>query len=102
MCLQNYFTAKLSNIDKDKHRRATSIQNTFDNCSFAVEHVDAERHRHAKCASCLGASRQAVACGLNGGLRGQCSGTIPQRLDLEYEVHHTASKLYILGFEPLK
>ena len=43
---------------------------------------------------------QAVACGLNGGLRG--SGTIPQRLNLEHEFNHTASKLCILGFEPLK
>jgi hypothetical protein len=25
-----------------------------------------------------------------------------QRLDLEHEFHHTASKLCILGFEPLK
>jgi hypothetical protein len=30
------------------------------------------------------------------------SGTIAQRLDLEHEFHHTASKLRILGFEPLK
>jgi hypothetical protein len=45
---------------------------------------------------------KAVACGLNGGLRGQRSGTVAQRLDLEHEFHHTTSKLYILGFEPLK
>jgi len=30
------------------------------------------------------------------------SGTIAQCLNLEHEVHHTASKLCILGFEPLK
>ena len=30
------------------------------------------------------------------------SGTIAQRLNLEHEIHHTVSKLCILGFEPLK
>jgi hypothetical protein len=30
------------------------------------------------------------------------SGTIAQCLNLEHEVHRTASKLRILGFEPLK
>jgi hypothetical protein len=58
-------------------------------------------YRHAKCASCL-APRQAVACGLNERLRGQCPGTIVQCLNLEHEIHHSASKLRILGFEPLK
>jgi hypothetical protein len=50
----------------------------------------------------LGASAQAAACGLNGGLRRQCFGTIPQRLNLEHKFNHAASKLCILGFEPLK
>jgi hypothetical protein len=30
------------------------------------------------------------------------SGTLAQCLNLEHEVHHTASKLRILGFEPLR
>jgi hypothetical protein len=30
------------------------------------------------------------------------SGTLAQCLNLEHEVHHAASKLRILGFEPLK
>jgi len=64
-------------------------------------HVAVERYRHAECASCLEASTQALACGLDG-LRGQCSGTIPQRLKLEHEFNHTTSKLCILGLEPLK
>jgi hypothetical protein len=50
----------------------------------------------------LGASTQAGACGLNGGLRRQCSGTIPQCLKLEHKFNHTTSKLCILGLEPLK
>jgi hypothetical protein len=56
----------------------------------------------AECASRLGASSQAVACGLKGGLRRQCFGTIPQRLNLEHEFNHDASKLCILGLEPVK
>jgi hypothetical protein len=32
----------------------------------------------------------------------ELSGTIAQRLNLEHEIHDTASKLCILGFEPLK
>jgi len=32
----------------------------------------------------------------------ELSGTIAQRLKLEHEIHDTASKLCILGFEPLK
>jgi hypothetical protein len=56
----------------------------------------------AECASCLGASAQAAACGRNGGLDGQCSGTIPQCSNLEHEFNHSRSKLCILGFEPLK
>jgi hypothetical protein len=35
-------------------------------------------------------------------LRRQCFGTIPQCLNLEHEFNHAASKLCILGFEPLK
>jgi len=35
-------------------------------------------------------------------IRSYCSGTIAQCLNLEQEFHHTASKLCILGFEPLK
>ena len=38
----------------------------------------------------------------DGQLRGQCSGSIAQCLNLEREFHHTASKLCIFGFEPLK
>jgi hypothetical protein len=34
--------------------------------------------------------------------RQDLSGTITQRLNLEHEIHHTVSKLCILGFEPLK
>jgi hypothetical protein len=30
------------------------------------------------------------------------SGTIAQRLNLEHQIHHTVSKLFILAFEPLK
>jgi hypothetical protein len=55
----------------------------------------------ARYAACL-ASRQAVACGPNGGLCGQCSDTVAQRLNLEHEIHHAAAKLGILGFEQLK
>jgi hypothetical protein len=36
------------------------------------------------------------------GLRNQCSGIMTQCLNLEHEFHHTASKLYILGFELLQ
>jgi hypothetical protein len=32
----------------------------------------------------------------------ELSGIIAQCLNLEHEIHHTASKLFILGFEPLK
>jgi len=35
-------------------------------------------------------------------MRAWCSGAIVQCLNLEHEFHHTASKLRILGFEPLK
>jgi hypothetical protein len=35
-------------------------------------------------------------------IRSSCSGAIAQCLNLEQEVQHTASKLCILGFEPLK
>src|SRR5262249_4122855 len=38
----------------------------------------------------------------DGQLRGQCSGSIAQCLNLEREFHHAASKLCIFGFEPLK
>jgi hypothetical protein len=65
-------------------------------------HAAVERYRHAQCALLPGSSRQAAACGLNGGLRGQCSGTIPQCLNLEREFNHTASKPRILGFESRK
>jgi hypothetical protein len=34
--------------------------------------------------------------------RQELSGTIAQCLNLEHDLHHTASKLFILGFEPLK
>ncbi|HEX4803249.1 MAG TPA: hypothetical protein VFV14_07040 [Myxococcaceae bacterium] len=34
--------------------------------------------------------------------RQELSGTIAQCLNLEHEIHHTASKLCVLGFEPLK
>jgi len=37
-----------------------------------------------------------------GGRRQELSGIIAQCLNLENEIHHTASKLFILGFEPLK
>jgi hypothetical protein len=33
--------------------------------------------------------------------RQELSGTIAQCLNLEHEIHHTCSKLCILGFEPL-
>src|SRR6516225_3528759 len=36
------------------------------------------------------------------GWRQELSGTIAQCLKLEHEIHDTASKLCILGFEPLK
>jgi|SRR5215472_12332495 len=36
------------------------------------------------------------------GWRQELSGTIAQCLNLEQEIHHTASKLCILGVEPLK
>ena len=35
-------------------------------------------------------------------IRSWCSGAIAQRLNLELEFQHTASKLCILGFEPLE
>ena len=34
--------------------------------------------------------------------RQELSGTIAQCLNLEHELHHSASKLCILGFEPLE
>jgi hypothetical protein len=34
--------------------------------------------------------------------RQKLSGIIAERLNLEHEIHHTVSKLCILGFEPLK
>jgi hypothetical protein len=34
--------------------------------------------------------------------RQELSSTIAQCLNLEHEIHHTCSKLCILGFEPLK
>jgi len=60
-------------------------------------HVAAEGYRHAQCTLLPGSPRQAVACGLNGGLRDQWPGTIPQCLNLEHEFHRTASKPCILG-----
>ena len=35
------------------------------------------------------------------GWRQELVGTIAQRLNLEHEIHHSVSKLCILGFEPL-
>jgi hypothetical protein len=36
-----------------------------------------------------------------GGRRQELSSTIAQCLNLEHEIHHTASKLFIFGFEPI-
>src|SRR5215831_9341092 len=105
-CLENANTAAPSLTPPRpygvKFIRCASLRSTHPTRPRLRRHAAAERYRHAQCALLPGSSRQAVACGLNGGLRGQCSGTIPQCLNLERQLNHTASKPCILGFEPLK
>src|SRR6516164_705325 len=48
---------------------------------------------------CLSWHVRSMACRI---IRSYCSGAIAQCLSLEQEFHHAASKLCILGFEPLK
>src|SRR5262245_51185041 len=80
-----------------KFIRCASLRSTHPTRPRLRRHAAAERYRHAQCAVLPGSSRQAVACGLNSGLRGQSSGTIPQCLNLQREFNHTASKPCILG-----